>query len=79
MIKIKMSYEKEIWNLIVSKTKELLQEDYSRINLNILTEYVTGLDSYMEKYNGNDEWLEESKEYELIHEKYGRYRWRNNV
>lgn len=74
-----MSYEKEIWNLIVSKTKELLQEDYSRINLNILTEYVTGLDSYMEKYNGNDEWLEESKEYELIHEKYGRYRWRNNV
>lgn len=74
-----MSYEKEIWNLIVSKTKELLQEDYSRINLKILTEYVTGLDSYMEKYNGNDEWLEESKEYELIHEKYGRYRWRNNV
>lgn len=74
-----MSYEKEIWNLIVSKTKELLQEDYSRINLNILTEYVTSLDSYMEKYNGNDEWLEESKEYELIHEKYGRYRWRNNV
>lgn len=74
-----MSYEKEIWNLIASKTKELLQEDYSRINLNILTEYVTSLDSYMEKYNGNDEWLEESKEYELIHEKYGRYRWRNNV
>lgn len=74
-----MSYEKEIWNLIVSKTKELLQEDYSRINLNILTEYVTSLDSYMEKYNGNDDWFQEYKEYESIHEQYGRYRWKNNV
>ena len=72
-------YEKEIWNIFTTKTRELLEQQYSQENMNLLTEYMTNLDTYMKKYYYHDEWQDENKEYEILHERYAQYRWRNNV
>jgi hypothetical protein len=74
-----ISYEKEIWNLFATKTRDLLQEEYTNENMRVVIEYMKNLDTYMKKYYHHEEWQNENTEYETLHERYAQYRWRNNV
>jgi hypothetical protein len=74
-----ISYEKEIWNLFATKTRHLLQEEYTSENMRVVIEYMKNLDTYMKKYYHHEEWQNENTEYETLHERYAQYRWRNNV
>jgi hypothetical protein len=74
-----MSEDKDLWNIFTEKTRNILNEEYTPINFQIMTEYVTALDSFMRKYAYEENWNKEKEEYEAIHIEYGKYRWKYNL
>ena len=71
-----MEKDKEQWKILVDDIKYLLEKEYSFENMCIMTKKITTLDFIIK----NDLFSNDlRKEYEEIHEKYGKYRWINNI
>lgn len=65
--------DKQNWSILVEKIKKSLNSN-SISRLQEMTENLTALDEIMKIYAYHNEWQNEYKEYEELHEKYGEFR-----
>lgn len=66
--------DKKDSSIFVEKIKKSLNCNYSIPRLHEMTENLTALDEMMKIYAYHNEWQNEYKEYEELHQKYGEFR-----